>query len=103
MSGSSTDEAWAAELEKIHQQVQEARRLLQKGEIPDLDIEWKPPTLEKLPASLKDQAETLQAELSELEGRIEAAMQKNRNDRDKLRRSPEKKSDSRPIYLDVES
>lgn len=101
MSDSQDVAQWSAELEKIHQQVLEARRQLGAGQIPE-EIVWQPPAVGALPPQLRNQAHKLQSELQDIQARIMAAMDNNREERDRLRQRSSQKTDPNPIYLDVQ-
>ncbi|WP_311497373.1 hypothetical protein [uncultured Mobiluncus sp.] len=101
MSDSQDVAQWSAELEKIHQQVLEARRQLSAGQIPE-EIVWQPPTVSALPSQLRNQALKLQSELQDVQARIMVAMDNNREERDRLRQRSSQKTDPKPVYLDVQ-
>ena len=101
MSDSQDVAQCSAELEKIHQQVLDARRQLSAGQIPE-EIVWPPPTVSALPSQLRNQALKLQSALQDVQARIMGAMDNNREERDRLRQRSSQKTDPKPVFLDVQ-
>lgn len=103
MLDDAAHKAWVAQLSKMEAEVAEARETIESGEIPPQNQSWKPPQLSKLPADLQERATKLQSDLEELRSDVRVAMDRNREERDRLRSTPQsKKRESKPIYLDIE-
>ncbi|MCI6584695.1 MAG: hypothetical protein SPK50_03450 [Mobiluncus porci] len=100
MSANNLD-AWKVELSKIQADVEASREVLARGEIP-IAQQWVPPRLGRLPRELRPVAEQLRAEVENINEMIQAAMEKNQAERDRLHATPRQKQSSKPIYLDVQ-
>ena len=56
----------------------------------------------RIPASLRERAREAATQLEAVQREIKAAMERNRAERDRLCKMPKQKSETMPLYLDVE-
>ena len=89
-------QAWEAEIAQILHQVAYAREVLASGGVPE-PPQWVEYRLGRIPASLREQAREAATQLEAVQREIKAAMERNR-----LCKMPKQKSETMPLYLDVE-
>ncbi|EEJ52832.1 hypothetical protein [Mobiluncus mulieris] len=94
--------AWQRELEQLWADIAAAKDALAAGEIPETD-RWMEPKLGSLPAELRLEAEQIRVELDNINVLIQAQMEQNLADRDRLRMTVKRPRESKPVYLDTES
>jgi hypothetical protein len=94
-------QAWEAEIAQILHQVAYAREVLASGGVPE-PPQWVEYRLGRIPASLREQAREAATQLEAVQREIKAAMERNRAERDRLCKMPKQKSETMPLYLDVE-
>lgn len=94
-------EAWREELRRLREDIDGAKRALAAGQIPESQP-WKDPELGRIPPVLRAEAGRLHLELENIHSLIQAELEKNQAERDRLHVTLPAKRDSTPVYLDVQ-
>lgn len=102
MSAETNHSAWERELSRLENEIAQAKDALSAGQVPDTPQGWQPPRLGKIPTDLRARAQSVRAELSEVQQQVQIAMENNRAERDRLHVAPTRQPDAKPLYLDVQ-